>query len=136
MTPKQNLVLVDTSVWIDFFRGTTQELIRLGLSTLIDSNQVVLSDIILHEVLIGAKTEEEYQELEAMMNILTCYRIQEEELADFNRFSFFVKKKGLAGSYTDLSIAFLCHHHNLWLYSLDKYFKKLENLKLIRCFHP
>jgi predicted nucleic acid-binding protein len=56
------MVTVDTSVWIDFFKGRTtpptQQLERI----LIDATQeIVVLDLVLFEILMGVKDEREYQ---------------------------------------------------------------------------
>ena len=43
-----SLVLVDTSLWIDFFRGNA---VASALHTLIESNQIAINELILAELL-------------------------------------------------------------------------------------
>ncbi len=50
-------VLVDTSVWIDFFRGdATPQVIRL--KGLLGQHEIVLGDLILAEILQGIREHE------------------------------------------------------------------------------
>lgn len=54
------MILVDTSVWIDFFKGT-ETLYRTVLHRLIEENEVCLADIILAEILQGIKSDKDFK---------------------------------------------------------------------------
>jgi hypothetical protein len=54
------LILVDTSVWIDFFKGT-ETLYRAVLHGLIQEDEVCLADIILAEILQGIKSDKDFK---------------------------------------------------------------------------
>ncbi|MBI4212044.1 MAG: PIN domain-containing protein [Deltaproteobacteria bacterium] len=125
-------IIVDTSVWIDFFRGSLPNDTSLSLSTAIRERQVAITDIIRHEILVGARNERDYSELQALLSPLHCHRIQDQELADFDRFAWNLKTKGFRGKYTDASIAYLAHTHQCALASFDHYFKFIEKLGLIQ----
>ena len=60
-----NLVLVDTSVFIDYLRGSTDD----TLSVLILNNQVLLSPVVRLELLSGVR-KKELSQLERLLNVL------------------------------------------------------------------
>ncbi len=127
-------VLVDTSVWIDYFSGRASDSHKKRLQNLTDLELVVISDIILNELLVGAPNESGFTKLNRMFSDITALRISDEHLHDFNLFCFEMRKKGLPGKYTDLSIAFLAQLHDIPLWSLDQYFSKLSTKKIIKLF--
>ena len=56
------MILVDSSVWIDFFRGTrTPEAERLDV--LLGTTRIAVGDLILAEVLQGVRGEREFQQV-------------------------------------------------------------------------
>ncbi len=124
--------IVDTSVWIDFFRGKlsceTLEFLTIG----IQDNLAIITDIIRHEILLGAKNKRHYRELSENISSLECFRIQDADCDEFDKFAWGLSQKGLLGKYTDASIAFLASKNHFPVLSFDKYFKKLSEKKIIR----
>ncbi len=56
------MILVDSSVWIDFFRGTrTPQVERLDV--LLGTTRIAVGDLILAEVLQGVRDEREFQQV-------------------------------------------------------------------------
>ena len=62
-------VLVDTSVWIDFFRGDPQAIVRLD--PLLRDDRAAVSGPIVAEVTAGARTPAIFQQLRARLGALT-----------------------------------------------------------------
>ncbi|MCP4157326.1 MAG: PIN domain-containing protein [bacterium] len=52
--------MLDTSVWIDYFRDNDKELNDF-IDHLIDEDAIYINGIINSEILIGTKTEKEYE---------------------------------------------------------------------------
>ena len=125
-------VLVDTSVWIDFFRGRLPKELKHALLLLLEGNQVAITDVITHELLVGAAHRKSYDELKELLAPLTEYSVSPNERPDLNRFGFDLKKRGLLGRYADLTVAFLSKQHGAPVLSLDHYFKTLALHGIIR----
>lgn len=58
------MILVDTSVWIDWLRGGTRRATSL-LDRMIDEEDIVLAPVVVQELLQGARGEEQLAELRA-----------------------------------------------------------------------
>lgn len=127
-----NKTIVDTSVWVDYFRGTLKAAIRENLAAALLRNHVAITDIIFHEILMGARDEGQYSWLFGHLQSITCLAIEPDERNELSLFGFRLKKNGLLGKYTDLSIAYLAHKHACPIVSFDNYFKKLSLKGLIR----
>lgn len=74
------MILVDSSVWIDFFRGrpTVQTEILEGL---LDSRALGIGDMILTEVLQGCKFDKEFNEVRRLLSRLDLVMLGGEDVA-------------------------------------------------------
>ncbi len=125
------MVLVDSSVWIAYFKGNE---IALPVHTLIDYNTICINDLILAELIpsISQKKEEHLKEL-----LLSISRIpivinwQQIIHMQTHNIEHGINKVGIA----DLIIAQNVIEHNLELFSLDKHFKLMSNLHGIRLYN-
>lgn len=125
-------VIVDTSVWIDHFRGRLRPPLRDNLGTILIDDQAAITDIILHELLVGAADEKHFRWLADRLGALACLTLPDEERDDLSLFGFHLKTKGLLGRYTDLTIAYLARRHDFPILSFDGYFKKLSSKSIVR----
>lgn len=67
------MYLVDTSVWVDYLRGSATEQVR-SLQKLLKGNQIVgVAPIILQEILQGADSEERFEKWRKYFIGLCCY---------------------------------------------------------------
>ena len=118
------MILVDTSVWIDYFRnGSTAD----ALDKLIESDMICINDVILSELLpsINQRHEEELKEL-----LLSFPKLQMK--IDWNEIVFMqtknlhngINKVGLP----DLMIAQNAIQNTVKLFSCDKHFQLIKNL--------
>lgn len=127
-------VIVDTSVWIDFFRGQLSARDKEACLLLIESEEACLTEIIKHELLVGANSQKDYRFLTDCLSALTELAIDKELRDDFNHFGFKLKTSGCLGKYTDSSIAFLAQYHRLQIFSFDRYFEKLARANIVKLF--
>lgn len=118
------MVLVDSSVWIDFFNGRTTVQTE-KLDSLLSSTVVVVGDLILAEVLQGFTADKDYRtakrlltELELVSMCNVAYAIKS---ADHYRL---LRKQGVTIRKTiDCLIATFCIEHHLPLLYSDRDFK-------------
>ena len=115
-------VLVDTSVWIDYFRSGDD---HHRLDLLIDENIVVTNDLILAELIPFLKIRKQKSIIELLKNINNLQlQIKWDEIIEFQ-----VKclKKGINGvGIPDLIIAQNAKQNDCEIYSLDTHFKLLS----------
>ena len=64
------MILVDTSVWIDFFRGTDTPEVN-ALYQALSNNHVAVGDLIALEILQGFKSDVDYKKARQMLDALT-----------------------------------------------------------------
>jgi predicted nucleic acid-binding protein len=74
------LILVDSSVWIDYFRGTVTSQTE-KLDRLLGVEPVAIGDLILTEVLQGFGSERDFQDARTLLSSLTMVELGGEEIA-------------------------------------------------------
>jgi len=124
------MVLVDSSVWIEYFKGNDSV---LPLNELIESNNLCINDLILAELLpsINHKKEFELKEL-----LLTIEKIN--MLIDWNKLISMqtinlkngINKVGIS----DLIIAQNAIENNIELYAIDKHFSLMSEIIELKLF--
>jgi len=120
-------VLVDTSVWVDFFRKGESSAAG-SLDRLLEEKQVVLCGTVELELLQGAKPGERPM----LQDLLAALAYVETERADFQTAGELLnglRAKGFQVPATDGLIAALCLRHRFTILTLDKHFDHFHNLK-------
>lgn len=74
------MILVDSSVWIDYFRGTVTSQTE-KLDRLLGVEPVAIGDLILTEVLQGFGSERDFQDARTLLSSLTMVELGGEEIA-------------------------------------------------------
>ena len=69
-----SLVLVDSPVWVDFFRGA-ETIAATTLDVLLGRNEAVIGDLVLMEVLQGYRSTREMRAAEAALARLDCFEL-------------------------------------------------------------
>jgi predicted nucleic acid-binding protein len=124
------MVLVDSSVWIEYFKGNQK---TLPLNKLLDLNNICVNDLILTELIpsINQKKENELKELLLIItkiplevNWTTIIYMQTQNLKNG------INKVGIA----DLIIAQNVIDNDLELFTLDRHFELMSELHDFRLF--
>jgi len=126
------MVLVDSSVWIDFFNGT-ENTETDKLNEILGLEEVVIGDLILAEVLQGFRSDTDYKTAKNVLTALTVYDLLGKELAIKSANNFRkLRKKGITIRKTaDVIIATYCIENKIPLLFTDKDFLPfVDNLRL------
>ncbi len=124
------MVLVDSSIWIDYFKGDTRV---EKLNELIDTNQVCINDAILAELLPAIQHKKELV-LAGLLQAITRLplEINWEELVQMQTINL---KKGINKiGVVDLIIAQNALQQRVKLYSSDRHFQLMSDLHGLRLF--
>jgi len=117
------MILVDSSVWIDYFNGhNTPQTERLD--SLLGSELLGIGDLILTEVLQGFREDRDYQTAKQLLTSLTIFSLLGIELAIKSADNFrSLRKRGITVRKTaDVIIATFCIENNYSLLFTDKDF--------------
>ncbi len=117
------MILVDTSVWIDYLNGKENSPTNILDKALIDGS-VAIGDLILLEILQGIKAEREYKKTRTALATLDQYEMFGHKMVEKCADNFrFLRKKGITIRKTnDVIIATFCIKNNLPLLFSDRDF--------------
>ncbi len=123
-------VLVDTSVWIDYFRGGKNS---DKLDLLIDENLVLTNDLILTELIPYLKLKKQNKVIGLLNEVSKNeMNIDWKQITDFQALCL---QKGINGvGIPDLIIAQNALQNDCEIYSLDSHFEMIESIINIRVY--
>lgn len=116
-------VLVDTSVWIEFFRK--HEPYHGIVTRLIDDEQVFCCGIILAELMQGAKSDKELSALDDFPRVFPFISETTQLWAAAGRLAFQLRRKGLTVGLSDCLIAVAAASAGAQVATLDSHFHVL-----------
>lgn len=118
------MILVDSSVWIDYFLGHHTPQVEI-LDRSLGVRAVGVGDLALTEVLQGFRDDKDYRIARSIMDELTVFEMLGKDMAVKSAENFRkLRKKGITIRKTaDVIIATYCIEHGLPLLFSDKDFK-------------
>jgi len=123
------VILVDSSVWIDYFNGT-ETIATQKLDDLLGVKPVCTGDLILVEVLQGFRNDQDYQTAKAMLCALPMHTMLGREISLKSAENFrSLRKQGITIRKTiDTLIATFCIEKQMPLLHSDKDFLPFQQL--------
>lgn len=120
------MIVVDSSVWIDYFNGAATEQTEL-LHTLLGRELVVIGDLILTEVLQGFRSDRDFKKARQLLDTLTLKEMLGKRLAVKSAQNYRkLRGKGVTAKKTiDVIIATFCIENKLPLLHSDKDFEPM-----------
>ena len=121
------MIVVDTSVWIDYVNGVITPQTNL-LDIELENNRIITGDLIIAEFLQGFRDDKQYFDAKELMESLEYYDIVGKEIAikaseNFRR----LKKNGITTRKTiDMLIATFCIENGFELLHDDRDFDQIE----------
>ncbi len=122
-----NDALVDTSVWIDYFRHK-KSAIGDVFDILLANDRVLTCGIVEMEIFHGLRTNETFQ-IQAVFGSIRYIDMRREDFIAAGKLWQSLRKKGKTIPSTDCLIAQICIGRNLPLLALDSHFDGIEGLK-------
>jgi len=126
------MIMIDTSVWIDYFNGKENKETNI-LDEILAEGDAVIGDLILLEILQGFRTDKDYNLAKKNLKELDQYELFGKQMVDKCAANYrSLRKKGITISKTaDVIIATFCIENNMPLLFLDRDFLPfVEHLKL------
>lgn len=118
--------LVDTSVWIEFFRGVAAE--KELVTRLLALDRVFTAGPVLFELLQGIKSPEEREQVKEALLSVNYLEITPEDWEGAALISRELRTKGITIPMTDLLLAQLARNHELEIVSLDPHFDQIPGI--------
>jgi predicted nucleic acid-binding protein len=126
------MILVDSSVWIDYFNGVDNPY-TVKLDTLLGVELIAIGDIILTEILQGFQHDKDFKTAKAVLLSLTVFDMlgQQNAIAAAENYRY-LRKKGITIRKTiDCMIATFCIQNSHQLLFCDNDFQPfVEHLRL------
>ena len=125
------MILVDTSVWIDYFNGIINDHTE-KLDELLTSDIIITGDIILAEILQGFRKDSDFRKAKDALDLLDCYALVNKQIAVKSAENYrYLRKKGITvRKTTDLIIGTFCIENEIPLLHNDKDFDRMKQLGL------
>ena len=130
MEKEDNGVLVDTSIWIEFFKPHSE--MGDNLEKLIKEDSVWACGIVLFELVQGTKTGEEKNKILGILSDLKYVEMSPLLWQKAGELSASLKKKGINLPLSDIFIAILAIEHDLQIFTLDKHFEEIPGVKVYK----
>lgn len=127
------MIVVDTSVWIDYVNGVVTPQTNL-LDSELENNRIITGDLIIAEFLQGFRDDKQFYEAKEMMESLEYYDFVGKEIAikaaeNFRK----LRKKGITIRKTiDVLIATFCIENGFELIHDDSDFDQMEEILGLR----
>ena len=123
------MVIVDTSVWVEFLRAFDSPE-RRELDRLLGQREVVMVGPVLAEILQGARSVEEFDQLRIRLTALPYVEATLETWSRSSALSYQLRQQGNPVGLVDLLISALALEHRHQIYSRDEHFKRVPGLEL------
>ena len=124
---KGKKVLIDTSIWIEYFRGPSE-----SLGTLVDeymsAETVFAPAVVMAELIQGAKSEKELSAINELFSTIHLLEQQKDTWKNVGLLSYRLKRKGDSVSLTDCYIAQIALENGCEVYTRDVHFKLIAKV--------
>ena len=124
-------VLVDTSVWIEYFRNPESEAATI-LDGILDDHEVFVPKIVLAELMQGAKSGKEISIIGDFFEAFHVIDQSNETWPKAGRLAYDLKKKGKTISLLDCYLAVLAKENSCAIFTLNRHFKEISDIVGIR----
>lgn len=129
------MIVVDTSVWVDFFRGNKTTQHRTLQQLIEEEEDIALTEIILTEILQGIKIDKDYKKIEPFLLEFPILRPHglETYLKAAQIFRGCRKKGKTVRKTVDCIIAAICIEHKQALLHNDSDFDQIASCTTLKC---
>ncbi len=131
------MILVDSSVWINYFNGKTTWQTEM-LDQMLQQIPVYTGDLILTEVLQGFRKDQEYKKAKEVLSILPCKNLGGYDIAIQSSENYRkLRKKGITIRKTiDIIIGTFCITENIPLLHDDRDFDPMQEHLSLKTISP
>jgi predicted nucleic acid-binding protein len=131
MPESGRVVVIDTSVWVDFLRGGRSRE-ATAVEELVRSARAVTCGIVLAELLAGVKNAEQRERLSEALAGLDYVEMREQTWKRAGDLAAGLRSKGRTLPMSDLIVAAVALEHDLSVFTGDNHFHHIPGLRL----HP
>ena len=131
------MILVDSSVWIDYFNGRATWQTNM-LDNLLSNVPIIMADLILTEILQGFRSDKDYEKTKSYLSILPFHEIVGYQVAVNSAQNYrTLRKKGISVRKTiDIIIGTFCILKDLSLLHDDRDFNPMVDHLSLKVLTP
>ena len=122
-------IIVDTCVWIEFFREPESEL-TLHLKGLLRERKVIMVGMVMAEILQGVKAPKEANLVKQSLEKLPYLEITRDSWEAAGEISASLRGTGVTIPLSDLAIAAVALSGDHEIFTIDPHFHKVDGLRL------
>jgi len=126
-----DIVLVDTTIWIHFLRGTDIKF-QERLVPLIMADRAATTPVVIMEILRGAKSQKEYDKLSKDLAALRCLDLSPKVWERACKLAYTLRHKGINAPLTDTLIAAVAQEFNVLLLHDDRHYEMIASATQLR----
>ena len=112
------MVMIDTSVWVEFFNRPQGDHFE-AVSVLLDDDRVAMVGVIAAELIRGCRSTDERDEVQAALAGVHRFDLGFDDWLGIGRELFSLRRKGLTVSLSDTAIVYAAREAECLLYTLD-----------------
>jgi hypothetical protein len=128
-------VIIDTSVWIDYFQKVNSDFSN-QVDKLLTQANIYVPKIIIAELIQGAHSEKEVTLIKEFLEAFRIIGEKEDTWFKAGSLSYTLKKKGKTVNLTDCYISIIAKEQSCAILTLDKHFKEIEKAGGIELITP
>ncbi|RZD17521.1 MAG: PIN domain nuclease [Candidatus Acididesulfobacter diazotrophicus] len=128
---KDERILIDTSAWIDYFKGQNGQTMNL-MDVVLSKNDIYVPKVVIAELLQGCKSEKETSFIEGFLDTFFIIDNSPDTWIKAGRLSFLMKRHGKTVNLTDCYISVIAQENNCIILTLDKHFKDIKKFLEIK----
>ena len=125
--PAQQLVSIDTSVWIEYFKTDTKDKFY-NLDALIYDNLAAVCEPVIAELLVGTKNEAQYRNHEFFLRANVILETPDAMWENLAQARYKLLRMGHNMNFLDLWVAYSAHYARTSLWTLDKDFEIIQKV--------
>jgi predicted nucleic acid-binding protein len=118
-------ILIDTSVWIDFFRDRSP-IFSQKVDDLLIKNDIYVPKIVVAELIQGSKSDREVAVIKEFLNAFHIIDQKEDTWMRAAELSYLLKRKGKRVNLADCYIAMIAEEHGCQIFTLGEHFKDIK----------
>lgn len=128
------MVLIDTSVWIDYFQASDESHAPALEALIRDNNRAVICGIILQEVLQGIRDDKSYTLTKDRLLRLPYLELDKDTYTYASSLYRILRAKGITVPPVDVSLAGLAVQRDIPLFTRDEHFKAIARHSGLKLF--
>ncbi|MCK4766170.1 MAG: PIN domain-containing protein [Candidatus Aminicenantes bacterium] len=124
---QKNKYLIDTSIWVEFFRGKSPA-IKKRVLELLAADRIVINGVVISELLMGSRGKKETGFVEEKLSRLDYLESDREFFALCGELGGKIRKSGVKMPLSDIMIAAHAKINNVVIFTLDRHFEAVGRL--------